>query len=264
MQKRGCEGSEKGAPRCGHCAYIPRFAELCTTPPCTCIFVVMVKRLPASQEREQYERSDRRSQERAAVVALPIERDEESLVVGLRAGEPWAHAMLYDRYAPRLARTLRRLVGSEIELEDLLHDTFVQAYASVEGLREPQALWRWLQIIAVRTAYRAIRYRRLTRWLRFWAPAELHELEAPEVSDETLEAYRRTYALLSKLPARERVPFALRFVEGMELTEIAAVCAVSLATVKRRLQGAQKRFARAAANDELLRSWLEQGGRWSS
>jgi RNA polymerase sigma-70 factor, ECF subfamily len=60
------------------------------------------------------------------------------------------------------------------------------------------------------------------------------------------------------------VAFILRHVEKLELEQIADACEISLATVKRRLQRAQQRFARAAARDDALRGWLEEGGRWSS
>jgi RNA polymerase sigma-70 factor (ECF subfamily) len=39
---------------------------------------------------------------------------------------------------------------------------------------------------------------------------------------------------------------------------------VSLATIKRRLAKAEKRFAAAAQRDNVLREWLEEGGRWTS
>jgi RNA polymerase sigma-70 factor (ECF subfamily) len=70
--------------------------------------------------------------------------------------------------------------------------------------------------------------------------------------------------LLGRLPSDERIAFALRHIEGMELGRLAEACGVSLATIKRRLARAEQRFARAAARDEVLKRWLEEGGRWTS
>ena len=53
--------------------------------------------------------------------------------------------------------------------------------------------------------------------------------------------------------------FALRHVDGMELTAVAAACGVSLATIKRRLSRAQKTFVRLAAENDALSPWLERG-----
>jgi RNA polymerase sigma-70 factor (ECF subfamily) len=58
------------------------------------------------------------------------------------------------------------------------------------------------------------------------------------------------------LPADERIPFALRFIDGMELTEVARACTVSLATIKRRLSRAEQRFTAFAALEPALAEWL--------
>lgn len=200
----------------------------------------------------------------AVIRALPKVRDDTELVEGLRAGEAWARAALFDRYAPYVERVLRRVLGPDhhTDLEDIVHDTFIQALSSLERLREPCALTAWMQTVAVHTAYRTIRARRARRWLRFWEPATLPDVPTNGVDADVVEAYRRTYALLEKMPADERVAFALRYIDGMELAQLAAVCHVSLATIKRRLTRAEDRFAKAASRDEILRTWLEEGGRW--
>jgi RNA polymerase sigma-70 factor (ECF subfamily) len=92
----------------------------------------------------------------------------------------------------------------------------------------------------------------------------LPELVVPEIDDDVLDAYRRTYALLDRLPADERIAFALRYIDGMELALLAVVCDVSLATIKRRLGRAEQRFAAGARGDVILRRWLEEGGRWTT
>jgi RNA polymerase sigma-70 factor (ECF subfamily) len=89
--------------------------------------------------------------------------------------------------------------------------------------------------------------------MRLCGPDDLPEAEAPTVEHEVSEALRRTYVVLDALPIDERVPFTLRFVDGMELTEIGLVCGLSLATVKRRIARAQESFAREAGRDPLLR-----------
>ena len=73
---------------------------------------------------------------------------------------------------------------------------------------------------------------------------------------------RETYAILSDFPADERLAFTLRFVSEMQLTEVAAACKVSLATVKRRLARAEKRFVEAARSNPALTERMARGGRW--
>src|SRR5689334_16499179 len=156
------------------------------------------------------------------VRALPSVRDEQELVKGLRAGDAWARAALFDRYAPDVERILRRILGYEIhtDIADLVHDTFVQALASFEQIRDAAALRGWMQSIAAHTAYRAIRSRKVRRWLRFWEPSEIPEVPISDVDPDVREAYQRTYRVLDRLPADERVAFVLRYVEGMDLGQL--------------------------------------------
>lgn len=197
---------------------------------------------------------------------MPVARDDAAIVRGLRAGDAWARAALFDRHAPAISRTLRRLLGpdTEGEHEDLLHDVFVQALGSVRGLRDESALRPWLLTIAARTAYRSIRSKQAKRWLRFWEPNALPEVAVAGVEPHLTEACRRTYAVLDRMPARERVPFLLRHVEKLELRDVAQSCNVSLATIKRRLARARERFATLAAHDSVLCDWVKEGGRWTS
>ena len=82
------------------------------------------------------------------------------------------------------------------------------------------------------------------------------------LSEEVREALEETYRVLDLMPADERIAFALRFVEGMELTEVADACGVSLATIKRRLSRAETRFVAMAGRREPLREWLGSSARW--
>jgi len=206
------------------------------------------------------------SPSRGVVRLHPAIRDNAALLQGLRAGEPWARSVFFERFAPHVQRLLHRILGPQprLEVPDLIHDVFVKALASIDQLREADAMLAWMQAITTRAAFRAIRAERARRWLRFWEPDEVAEVACPGVDTDVLEAYRRTYAVLDRMPDEERVVFALRYVDRMELAPIAAACDVSLATIKRRLARAEQRFAAAARRDHVLRVWLQEGGRWTT
>ena len=71
------------------------------------------------------------------------------------------------------------------------------------------------------------------------------------------------YEILDRMPIKERVAFALRFIDGMTLPDAAEACETSLATLKRRLSRAERRFVEAARRRPNLESWLEDGTRWN-
>jgi RNA polymerase sigma-70 factor, ECF subfamily len=194
----------------------------------------------------------------------PFGGDDAALVLGFRRGDPGARAALYDRYADHVHRVLYRLLGVDRDLADLHHDVFVRALASLSKLEDPSALKGWLSMIAVHVAHTSITRRRRRSWLWFLPGDEVPDVPSSAASGEVLDALRATYAVLDTLPVDERVAFALRFIDGMELTEVAAACDTSLATVKRRLGRAGARFEAAARKQPALESWLEGGTRWAS
>jgi RNA polymerase sigma-70 factor, ECF subfamily len=187
---------------------------------------------------------------------LPSVESDEALVAALRAGQPDAGAMLFDRYAIHVRRVLVRVLGPDPELLDLVHDVFVTALESVHRLSEPKALRGWLTQVAVFTARGKIRRRMRWRFLRILPPQDMPEPEHRPTDFEASEALRSAYRVLGQLTPDDRIAFALRFIDGMELTEVAQACEVSLATIKRRLARARQQFSELSLGEPALAEWL--------
>ncbi len=149
------------------------------------------------------------------------------------------------------------MLGDGPDIADTMQDVFIQIFEGIRGLRDPSKLKSWIRCVTVMTARKRIRSRRRARWLTFW-PHGSDELEAEshDPDDADLAALRATYRVLDRLPTDLRIVFALRFVEQMELTEIAEATGVSLATTKRHLRKAQDRFAAFARREPALGEWI--------
>jgi RNA polymerase sigma-70 factor (ECF subfamily) len=187
--------------------------------------------------------------------------DDGSLVEQLRAGNRAAVAALFDRYAEVVERVLVRVLGVDPEIPDLLQDVFMHALLGADRYRgDASSLQAWVTRIAVKRAQKCIRRRTTRRWLGL-----SHPIAVPEpvgTSDPEMQAtLARAYAVLERMPMRERVPFALRFLEGMALAEVAEACELSLATTKRRLVRARERFTALAVRDSILCDWIEEAHR---
>ena len=202
---------------------------------------------------------------RGEVMALPVRRSDADLVNGLKAGDAWARAMLLDRFGVLVERLVRRILGSErhTDIADVVHDAFVAVFSAVHTLKSPEALVSWMQSVAAHTACKAIRRRKARAWLRFMAPEDLPDRSVRPPSEETVEAHDRTYRLLEHFSATDRAVFALRFIDGMPLADVAAACGISLATAKRRIARAERRFVALALRDPVLAAWVRKGDRWT-
>ena len=188
--------------------------------------------------------------------------DDYALIAGIRRSDPAAAAALFAQYRCLVERTLVRILGFDSELADAVQETFIRALGSTRLLRDPRALPSWLIRISVCTASDLIRRRRRRRWLQFFAePQELVDRASELVFEgepdlEARQALIAAQAILSSLPTDERIAFSLRRLDGMELKDVAHACGCSLATIKRRLARAEKRFLARAERYQALASWL--------
>lgn len=186
------------------------------------------------------------------------------LVAALRAGRGDAQRLLFERYGDYVERLIVRVLGLDAEVPDLINEVFARAFERIDSLSAPSALKGWIGSIALFTARAFLRDRRSRRrFLGFFAPEELPEVPVTGAPAEVSLALFRTYQVLEQFPADERIAFALRFMDGMGLSEIAEMTQVSLGTVKRRLTRAEERFVSAAGRDPLLRERMANSERWS-
>lgn len=212
-----------------------------------------VTRLPARRPQ------DAPASASGKVLRLPLPDTDAALVTLLRADPMSARGLLFDRYGGDVERILYRILGADAELYDVLHDVFLAALTSLSRLRDETALRSWLTGIAVHKAKKLIRRRQRWRWIQSVAPFDLPEVVASTPSAEVNEALSHAYRALDGLPADERIAFALRHIDGMELTAIAAATRVSLATTKRRIVRAEVRFVELARQSDVLREWVARG-----
>ena len=192
-------------------------------------------------------------------------RADATLVESLASGDPGAPALLFDAYGKYVERLLVRVLGSDPELEDLLHEVFAQALANIGQLRDPARLKGWLTRMTVFVARGALRHRRRHRWLVFLPDEDLPPQRSPSSSPETRDLLERVFAVLGRLHPNQRIAFSLRYVEGMTLSEAAEAAGISLATFKRWLKASDRAFlARAKRMDRALYEELLETPRWGA
>jgi RNA polymerase sigma-70 factor (ECF subfamily) len=170
----------------------------------------------------------------------PVEDPDGVLVARVLRGDPDGFRLLYLRHAAYLAAVVTRVMGSDGDLDDIVQDTFIRATECLGGLRDPSLVRRWLATIAVRQCQARLARRRRRSWLRqqwTYAAATTSDPRDRAPADDL-------YAALDQIPTKLRVPWVLARVDGEKLDDVAAICEVSLATVKRRIADAQARLDR--------------------
>lgn len=134
-----------------------------------------------------------------------------------------------------------RMLGRPGEVDDFVQDVFLEVHRSYATLRDPRAVKGWIRAIAVRVAVKRLRRRRLRAAVGLDQPVELSPL--PVDGDQEQAAFvSEVYRALESVPAKARVIWVLRFVEGEKLQDIAGVMGIGLTTVKRQLALATSRL----------------------
>lgn len=148
--------------------------------------------------------------------------DDRALIARWRSGDERAATALVERHAPSLARFITSL-GERAEIEEVVQDTFVRAFASLDRFREESSLRTWLFTIARNLCRDRVRQARRTRHV---IPIEeghaVIEHDALDASVAT-ETEARLAAAMDELTELQRAVLTLRVGEGLSYREIAAV-----------------------------------------
>jgi RNA polymerase sigma-70 factor, ECF subfamily len=198
------------------------------------------------------------------MIPCPYEVDETALVEALQSDLPGAKAAFFRRYGKFVESVIRHVVGFDAERPDILQEVFIGALASIHSLHDPSALRPWLRMVAIQMARRTLRGRARRAWLRYAdsAEEEYHDPAFMGVDIEGRVAVRALYTILTDLSAEDRTAFAMRFIDGSKVEEVADACRVSRSTMKRRIARAERRFVTRARRHPELAPWIERASRW--
>lgn len=176
-------------------------------------------------------------------------------IAGCCAREPAAVAAMFKEYCGTVERIISRLVGATTDLEDLVQTTFVEAMRAIGRYRGEASFKTWITSIAVHVAQHHLRAGHLRRHAPLELVPEAHvatsspNLEA-QIDERRLSA--RLYALLDKIPARQRVALLLFTIDGRPVEEVAALMGASQTTTRSRVFFARRALRTLIAADPDL------------
>lgn len=156
---------------------------------------------------------------------------EQQLIRALQQGDEDSYKQLYERYAPRLLKTLQRIFRDQSVSHDALQATFLIVFRKIEGFDGRSSLTTWLTRIAIREARRLMT-------VQHAGEDSLPELEAPDSPErESIERQRgrRLETLIQALPTEKRMALLLFEIEGLSVQEIADISDEPRGTVLARL-----------------------------
>jgi RNA polymerase sigma-70 factor (ECF subfamily) len=174
---------------------------------------------------------------------------DTKLLAAARRGDERAVRKLVDAHSPRLYNLALRILRNQQDAEDAVQEAFITALDKLDQFDGRAEFSTWLYRIAVNASLMALRKKRSRyrkeesievpqfedirgRELVDWGADPAHELLDAEMR-ETMEA------AIDKLPAKYRVVFVLRDLEGLSIEETSKMLGLSAANVKVRLMRAR-------------------------
>ena len=153
---------------------------------------------------------------------------DRALIARWTGGDQRAATALVERHATSLARFVGSL-GVRIAPEEIVQDTFVRAFGSLDSFRGESSLRSWLFTIARRLVLDQRRAARSERNFVTIEDAQDQLVSADDVLDGVVadESEGRVRQAVARLSPRQREVFTLRVVEGLSYKEIAVVASTT-------------------------------------
>jgi RNA polymerase sigma-70 factor (ECF subfamily) len=145
-----------------------------------------------------------------------------ALIARWQSGDERAASELVARHAPALARFAASL-GEWEQVDEVVQDTFVRAFGSLESFRRESSLRTWLFTILRRLLLDRRRVERRGRSHVQLEEAGLATEHGPLDGVVAAETQARVEAAVRGLTRMQREVFALRVSEGLSYKEIAEV-----------------------------------------
>jgi RNA polymerase sigma-70 factor, ECF subfamily len=186
-----------------------------------------------------------------------VSADDHRLIAECLQGDTAAFGVLVRRYQERLYNTVYRLVGNAEDSYDVVQESFLSAYQSLDSFKGDSLFFTWLYRIAVNTAISLKRKQRAVVSIDAGRngepgiePPDPSELSRPGHALEQAEQGRRIQEALARLSPEHRAVLVMKDMEGQKYEIMAEVLEVPIGTIRSRLHRARLELRELLEKDE--------------
>jgi RNA polymerase sigma factor (sigma-70 family) len=169
-----------------------------------------------------------------------IQHDE--LVERCRQGDRRSYGELYQKYSKAMFNTSLRIVNNTADAEDVLQESFVDAFAAIDSFAYKSTFGAWMKRIVVNKSINALRKRKMQivdieKTSAVYLPEEdIFDEEALKFKVEEIKK------AVKDLPNGYRTVISLHLFEGYDQEEIAEILQISHATVRTQYMRAKQKL----------------------
>jgi len=173
--------------------------------------------------------------------------NEDETLKNLRSGEPLAQRKAFEQvvnyYSEKLYWHIRKMVLSHDDANDLLQNTFIKAWMSIDLFRGDAKLSTWLYKIAINESITFLNKQRSHNHISIDDQDVylIEKLETDEYFDGDAAQLKLQKAIVS-LPEKQRAVFNLRYFEEMPYEEMSEIMSTSVGALKASYHHATKKI----------------------
>jgi len=172
--------------------------------------------------------------------------DDRRLIADCLLGRTAAFGELVRRYQDRLYHAIYRVVDNSEDAFDVVQESFLNAYQSLNSFKGDSEFFTWLYRIAFNAAISLKRKRKPALSLEWdqdnkagLEPMDDSAYSSPAANLERSEDEAVLQAALNRLSTEHRVVLVLKDLEGQKYEDIAAILDVPIGTIRSRLHRAR-------------------------
>lgn len=174
--------------------------------------------------------------------------DDVALVARVNQGDEAAFAVLYHRHKGWVAGLAYRWTGDREAALDVLQETFLYFVKKFPGFQLTAKLQTFLypavRNLSIAARRKAGRYQSVN--------ADEHKMEEEIAPTPVAGEDEQIQSALALLPEAQREVLLLRFVDGLDLAEIAGAMEIPLGTVKSRMHNALETLRQDSRTKKLF------------
>ncbi len=165
------------------------------------------------------------------------ELSDEELVEYVRKQNKESYIEVIRRYKDKLLRYALYLTGDEAEAEDIVQESFIKAYVSLNGFDEKKKFSSWIYRIVHNESMNVLKKKKNHISLELGLDFD----SGVDLEDELIrmELKRKARYCLKKLPVIYREPLVLCFLEERSYQEISDILRIPVSTVGTRINRAK-------------------------
>lgn len=182
---------------------------------------------------------------------ISLDITAENLVERCKHGDAAGYQLLYDQYADAMYNTALRILNNSADAEDILQESFIDAFGSLHNFQNRSSFGAWLKKIVIFKSINKIKRNKI-RWVDI-EQADVYGIRLENDYDEKDHVFRveEIKKAIELLPDGYRTVLCLYLMENHTHEEIATLLGISHATVRTQYMRARKKLLDIISKNKL-------------